>query len=28
MPAEIDFTEGEIDQLYNLGIEWKNNSLS
>jgi hypothetical protein len=28
MPAEIDFTEREIDQLYNLGIEWRNNSLS
>ena len=28
MPAEIDFTEREIDQLYHLGIEWRNNSLS
>ena len=28
MPAEIDFTEREIDQLYNLGIEWRNNSLN
>ncbi len=28
MPAEIDFTEREIDQLYNLGIELRNNSLS
>mmetsp|Transcript_4633 Transcript_4633/g.8591 ORF Transcript_4633/g.8591 Transcript_4633/m.8591 type:complete len:272 (-) Transcript_4633:463-1278(-) len=28
MPAEIDFTEREIDQLYNLEIEWRNNSLS
>jgi hypothetical protein len=28
MPAEIDFTEREIYQLYNLGIEWRNNSLS
>ena len=28
MPAEIDFTEREIDQLFNLGIEWRNNSLS
>jgi len=28
MPAEIDFTEKEIDQLYNLSIECRNNSLS
>lgn len=28
MPAEINFTEREIDQLYNLEIEWRNNSLS
>ena len=28
MPAEIDFTEREIDQLYNLSIECRNNSLS
>ena len=28
MPAEIDFTEKEIDQLYNLSIESRNNSLS
>ncbi len=28
MPAEIDFTEREIDQLYNLATEWRNNSLS
>ena len=28
MPAEIDFSDEEIDQLYNLGIEWRNNSLS
>lgn len=28
MPAEMDFTEREIDQLYNLGIELRNNSLS
>lgn len=28
MPAEIDFTEREIDQLCTLGIEWRNNSLS
>jgi hypothetical protein len=28
IPAEIDFTEREIDQLYNLGIELRNNSLS
>lgn len=28
MPAEIDFTETEIDQLYNLSIEYRNNSLS
>ena len=28
MPVEIDFTEREIDQLYNLRIEWRNNSLS
>lgn len=28
MPAEIDFTETEIDQLYNLSIECRNNSLS
>lgn len=28
MPAEIDFTEKEIDQLYNLSIEYRNNSLS
>jgi hypothetical protein len=27
MPAEIDFTEREIDQLYNLSIECRNNSL-
>ena len=27
MPAEIDFTEKEIDQLYNLSIECRNNSL-
>ena len=26
MPAEIDFTEKEIDQLYNLSIECRNNS--
>ena len=28
MPAEIDFTEREIDQLYNLSIECRNNYLS
>lgn len=28
MPAEIDFTEKEMDQLYNLSIECRNNSLS
>lgn len=28
MPAEIDFTERKIDQLYNLSIECRNNSLS
>lgn len=28
MPAEIDFTKREIDQLYNLSIECINNSLS
>ena len=28
MPAEIDFTEKEIDQLYNLSIECRNNSLN
>ena len=28
MSAEIDFTEREIDQLYNLSIECRNNSLS
>lgn len=28
MPAEIDFTESEINQLYKLVIEWRNNSLS
>ena len=28
MPAEIDLTEREIDQLYNLSIECRNNSLS
>jgi hypothetical protein len=28
MPTEIDFTEKEIDQLYNLSIECRNNSLS
>lgn len=28
MPAEIDFAEKEIDQLYNLSIECRNNSLS
>ena len=28
MPAEIDFTEKKIDQLYNLSIECRNNSLS
>ena len=28
MPGEIDFTEKEIDQLYNLSIECRNNSLS
>lgn len=28
MPAEIDFTKKEIDQLYNLSIECRNNSLS
>lgn len=28
MPVEIDFSDEEIDQLYNLGIEWRNNSLS
>jgi hypothetical protein len=28
MPAEMDFTEREIDQLYNLSIECRNNSLS
>ena len=28
MSAEIDFTEKEIDQLYKLSIECRNNSLS
>ena len=28
MTAEMDFTEKEIDQLYNLAIECKNNSLN
>lgn len=28
MPAEINFTEKEIDRLYNFSIECKNNSLS
>ena len=28
MPAEIDFTEKEIDQLYNLSIECRNNFLN
>jgi len=28
MPAEMGFTEREIDQLYNLSIECRNNSLS
>ena len=28
MPTEIDFTGKEIDQLYNLSIECRNNSLS
>ncbi len=28
MPAEMDFTEREIDQLYNFSIECRNNSLS
>jgi hypothetical protein len=27
MPAEMDFTEKEMDQLYNLSIEFRNNSL-
>ena len=28
MPTEIDFPEKEIDQLYNLSIGCRNNSLS
>lgn len=28
MPAEIDFTESEMNELYHLSIECKNNSLS
>jgi hypothetical protein len=28
MPAEIDFTEREMDELYHLSVECKNNSLS
>ena len=28
MPTEIDFTGKEIDQLYNLSIECRNNSLT
>jgi hypothetical protein len=28
IPAEIDFTEREFDQLYNFSIECRNNSLS
>lgn len=28
MPAEIDFTEKKMDQLYHLSIECRNNSLS
>jgi len=28
MPAEFDFTEGEMDQLYHLSVECRNNSLS
>ena len=28
MPAEVDFTESEIDQLYNLSIKCRNNFLS
>jgi hypothetical protein len=28
MPTEMDFTESEINQLYNLSIECRNNSLS
>jgi len=28
MPAVMDFTESEIDQLYNLSIEFKNNSIN
>lgn len=28
MPAASDFTEREIDELYKLSIEYRNNSLS
>ena len=28
MPAEIDFTQKEMNELYRLSVEYKNNSLS